>query len=183
MTRQLFCAENGKTEKAVTYTMEENRPGCWKTLRILSVILLIGAVLAFLFVAFTFLVSFFIGGQIITDGTGLMRLFLKATGSGQRPIISAKFGLAGMPALGAVAPFLVYCCVLVAYLRKRKKLGPDYPGARGALIAMCVLAFLSILLPVILWAAFADAVAGSGFFTMPFPNLIPGRSVPCAGRR
>lgn len=149
--------------------MEEKRPGCWKALRILSVVLLIFAVLAFLLVAFTFLVSFMIGGQIITDGSGLMRLFLNALDSGQRPIVADKFGLAGMPALGATVVFLVYCCVLVAYLRKRKTAGADVPGARGYRIAMCVLLVLSFVVPPVIWLCCKGAVAGSGFFTMPFP--------------
>ena len=149
--------------------MEEKRPGCWKALRILSVFLLVFAVLAFLLVAFTFLVSFLIGGQIITDGSGLMRLFLNATDSGQRPIVAAKFGLAGMPALGAAVVFLVFCCVLVAYLRKRKKAGANFPGARGYLVATHVLLALSFVVPTVIWLCCKGAVAGSGFFTMPFP--------------
>ncbi len=149
--------------------MEEKRPGCWKALRILSVILLIFAVLAFLLVAFTFLVSFLIGGQIITDGSGLMRLFLRAGESVQRPIVAAKFGLAGMPAFGAAVVFLVYCCVLVAYLRKRKKAGADFLGARGYSVAMHILLALSFVVPVVIWLCCKGAVAGSGFFTMPFP--------------
>ena len=148
--------------------MEENKTGRWKALRIVSVILLIFAVVTFLFVAFTFLVSFVIGGQIITDGTGLMRFFLKATASGQRPIAAAKFGMAGMPALGAATCFLVYGCVLVTWLRKRSKKGPDFRGARGGLIAMSVLTGLAIVIQPILWLVCKHAVAGSGFFTLVF---------------
>ncbi len=148
--------------------MEENKNGRWKALRIVSVILLVFAVLIFLFVAFTFLVSFVIGGQIITDGTGLMRFFLKATSFGQRPIAAAKFGMAGMPALGAATCFLVYCCVLVTWLRKRNKNGPAFRGARGGLIAMWVLTGLAIVIQPVLWLVCRNAVAGSGFFTLVF---------------
>lgn len=154
--------------------MEEKKPGLWKALRILAVVLLIFAVLAFLFVAFTFLVSFMIGGQIITDGTGLMRFFLHANNTGQRPIVAAKFGLAGMPALGAATLFLVYCCVLTTYLRKRKKSGSSLPGARGYLIALWVLTALTIVAQVVIWAVCRHAVAGSGYFTMAFPVPVLG---------
>lgn len=154
--------------------MEEKRPGLQKALRVLAVLLLVGSVLAFLFVAFTFIMAFFVGGQIITDGRGLMQFFLKALESGQRPIAAAKFGCAGMPALGAVVCFMLFCCVLISYLFKRKKKGPTFPGARGYLIALCVLSVLSLIVPPVLWALFRPAVAGSGFFALQMPNPIPG---------
>lgn len=154
--------------------MEEKRPGLQKALRVLAVLLLIGSVLAFLFVAFTFIMAFFVGGQIITDGTGLMRFFLQPLESGQRPIAAGNFALAGMPALGAVVCFMLFCCVLISYLLKRKKKGPAFPGAKGHLIALCVLAALSVAVPLVLWALFRAAVAGSGFFALRLPNPVPG---------
>ncbi len=154
--------------------MEEKKPGLQKALRVLSVVLLIGSVLAFLFVAFTFIMAFFVGGQIITDGTGLMRFFLKATAGGQRPIAAGRFAYAGMPALAAVVCFLLYCCVLISYLYKRKKHGAAFSGARGHLIALCVLSLLSIAVPLVLWALFQPIVTGSGFFALQMPNPIPG---------
>ena len=154
--------------------MEEKRSDPWKALRITAIVLLVLAALAFLFVAFTFLVSFFIGGQIITDGTGLMRFFLKSADGVQHRIDAAKFGLAGMPALGAVTLFLVYCCVLLAYLRKKKKKGENFPGARGYWITLWVLTVLTLAVPMVIWAFCAKGVAGSGFFTMPFPLPISG---------
>ena len=153
--------------------MEEKRPGLQKALRVLAILMLIFGVLAFLFVAFTFIMAFFVGGQIITDGTGLMRLFLQATDSGQRPIPAGKFAFAGMPALGAVVCFLLFCCVLLSYLFKRKKNGPAFPGAKGHLIALCVLSALSVAVPLVLWALFRSTVAGSGFFTLQMPNPAP----------
>lgn len=154
--------------------MEETRPGLQKALRVLAIVMLVFGVLAFLFVAFTFIMGFFVGGQIITDGSGLMRLFLRANDSGQRPIPASKFAVAGMPALGAVVCFLLFCCVLISYLFKRKKNGPAFSGAKGHLIALCVLAGLSLILPLVLWALFRPIVAGSGFFTLQMPNPVPG---------
>ena len=154
--------------------MEEKSPGLQKALRVLSVLLLIGSVLAFLFLAFTFIMAFFVGGQIITDGTGLMRLFLKAVDAGQRPIAAGRFAYAGMPALSAVVLFLLYCCVLISYLFRRKKNGPVFAGAKGHLISLCVLAALSVAVPLVLWALFQPIVTGSGFFALQMPNPVPG---------
>ena len=159
--------------------MEENRPGLQKALRVLAILLLIGVVLSFLFVAVTFLMGCFVGGQIITDGTGLMHCFLQPLESGQRPIAANKFALAGMPALGAVVCFLLFSCVLISYLFKRKKKGPAFPGAKGYLIALCVLAALAVAVPLVLWALFRPAVAGSGFFALQMPNPIPGCVLLC----
>ena len=147
--------------------MEEKKHGLQKALRVLAIVLLVGSVFAFLFVAFTFIMAFFVGGQIITDGTGLMHFFLKALESGQRPIAAGKFAFAGMPALGAVVCFMLFCCVLISYLYKRKKKGPAFPGAKRHLIALCVLSALSVAVPL-------AAVAGSGFFALQLPNPVPG---------
>lgn len=154
--------------------MEEKKPGLQKALRVLAIVLLVGSMFAFLFVAFTFIMAFFVGGQIITDGTGLMHFFLKALESGQRPIAAGKFAFAGMPALGAVVCFMLFCCVLISYLYKRKKKGPAFPGAKRHLIALCVLSALSVAVPPVLWALFRAAVAGSGFFALQLPNPVPG---------
>ena len=154
--------------------MEEKRPGLQKALRVLSVLLLSGSVLSFLVVVFTFVVAFFVDGQILTDGTGMMRLFLNAAAAGERSIDAGQFACAGMPALSAIVLLTAYSCVLVSYLFRRKKQGAAFSGAKGRLIALCVLAGLSIILPLVLWRFFAPIVAESGFFTLRMPSPIPG---------
>ena len=81
--------------------MEEPRPRLQKALRILAVLLLIFSILCFVIVAFTFVTSFFIGGQIISDGTGIMRLLMRVNQHGKHAIDSALFGFAWLPGLGA----------------------------------------------------------------------------------
>ena len=159
--------------------MEEPRPRLQKALRILAVLLLIFSILCFVIVAFTFVTSFFIGGQIISDGTGIMRLLMRVNQHGKHAIDSALFGFAWLPGLGAVTVFLVWCIVLLSALRKRKKLGPAYPGARRCRIALCVLAGLTIALPLALWPISAPMVAKSGFFVQPMPTPVPGAVLLC----
>ena len=154
--------------------MEEKRPGLQKALRVAAVLLLLCSVILFLVLAFTFIVAFFIGGQIIADGSGLMRFFLKPIEAGQRPIAAGLFGFAGLPALSAAALLLVFSCELLFYLRKRKKDGPAFPDAKKHLSALCVLAALQAVIPVIVWAFCAPQVARSGFFTLPFPVPVAG---------
>jgi len=154
--------------------MTEPRPGLQRAMRIFAILLLIFSIICFLLVTFTFVTSFFIGGQILSDGTGIMALLLRVKQHGRQAIDTNLFGFAWLPGLGAVTVFLAYCSLLVAALRKRKKAGPRYPGARRIRIALCVLAALTILLPLALWPISAPMVAKSGVFTQPMPTPVPG---------
>ncbi len=154
--------------------MKEPRPGLQKALRAVAVLLLVFSILSFIMVAFTFATSFFIGGQILSDGTGLIGALLRPNNHGRLAIDSALFGFAWLPGFSEVTVFFVYCCVLVAALRKRKKAGPAYPGAARFRVTLCVLAALCIALPLALWPVSAPLVAQSGTFTQPMPTPVPG---------
>ena len=154
--------------------MEEPRPKLQKVLRIFAVLLLLFSIVFFVLVAFTFITSFFIGGQIVSDGTGIMRYLMRVTQHGKQAIDSELFGFAWLPGLGETTVFLVYCCVLLAALRRRKKQGPCYEGMLRYRVTLCVLAALTIILPLCLWPISAPMVAKSGYFTQPMPTPVPG---------
>ena len=154
--------------------MKEPRPKLQKALRVFAVLLLIFSIVAFFLVVFTFSVSFIIGGQILSDGTGIMRLLLRPVHHGRLAIDSDLFAFAWLPGVGCVTAFLGYCSVLVHALRRHKQLGPAYPGARRYRIALCVLAALTLVLPLALWPISAPIVAQSGTFTQPMPTPVPG---------
>lgn len=154
--------------------MTEPRPKLQKALRICAVVLLIFSILCLVLVAFTFITSFFIGGQVLSDGSGIMSQLLRPKQHGSLAIDTALFGFAWLPGLGEVLMFFVYCCVLVAALRRRKKYGPEYPGALQFRATLCVFAALTIALPMVLWPVSAPIVAKSGTFSQPFPTPIPG---------
>lgn len=156
------------------FLMAEPRPKLQKALRVFAVFLLIFSIASFVIVTFTFVTSFFIGGQILSDGSGIMSMLLRPKQHGKLAIDSALFGFAWMPGLGEVTVFFAYCCVLLAALRRRKKHGPEYPGALQHRAALCVLAALTIALPMVLWPVSAPIVAKSGTFSQPFPTPLPG---------
>ena len=154
--------------------MKTSHSGLQKALRVFAALLLVFSIVCFVLVAFTFVTSFFIGGQIVSDGTGIMRYLMRVNQHGKHAIDTELFGFAWLPGLSEVTLFLVYCCVLVTALRKRRTLGPAYPGARRYRVTLCVLAALTIVLPLCLWPISAPIVAKSGFFTQPMPTPVPG---------